>query len=70
MTYDKMELRGDGHEKNYLIFLTCLLMFYPSHVFADSGPKPSVKITIHGLQEKAYCDTSFKRSKHWTFWRL
>lgn len=40
--------------KKLLIFLTCLLMFYPSHVFADSGPKPSVKITIHGLQEKAY----------------
>ncbi|WP_270526907.1 hypothetical protein [Longibaculum muris] len=29
-------------------------MFCPSRVFADTGPKPSVKITIHGLQEKAY----------------
>ena len=40
--------------KKTLIFLILAVMLLPSHVSADMGPKPTVKIDVNGIQEKAY----------------
>ena len=39
------------------IFL--LIMLVPFHVFADTGPKPSVNIKVEGYEGKAFYITLF-----------
>lgn len=40
--------------KKLLFLLISIFILYPSNVFADMGPKPSVKISVNGIQETAY----------------
>lgn len=40
--------------KKILFLLISIIILFPSNVFADMGPKPSITISIHGIEETAY----------------
>lgn len=56
--------------KFIFIITTILILLFPTPIFADMGPKPSVTININGLsQEKCYITLLSKEKGHGP-WRL
>lgn len=53
--------------KKLLFLIISIFMLYPSNVFADSGPKPTVKITVEGIHETAYMTLLSKESSSGPF---
>lgn len=47
-------MKGGILMKKLLFLIISIFILFPSNVFADMGPKPTVKITVDGIHETAY----------------